>query len=434
VGGSHGQYLFCPACKALPAEQRPLYSQLPRDLALRLTCERLAALVAADGDLAAHVVAACQQAVRQAQAPDPARLDELRRRDKQLSGQIQFLLQNAGETDVDRQESATSLDVLRRSRAEAAAELSRLEAGMARPTTVPTAEEVQAQLRDLSTVMLEAAQGESGEAMASAREILQLLTGGRIELFQQGERKAQRGWLQGRFHVQLLPYLLDRTTGVHGGTRDGTGVEVVLDYREPVPYEAESERAKALYDQGLMHRQIAAALGCGRNWVTRLLRHWFESRRMDVPDGRKRRSSLARKQVGAALYKQLSDAAKAMWDEGLADVQIAERLGCSPPTVAAAVAHWHTVRGMAVPTHAERRAALVERMKGLYDQGRLVKEIAGEVGMSSRSVTLLLRERFQALGQPMADGRKRRRSNGGGRQGSDERPGSSASPAAPAST
>jgi hypothetical protein len=231
-----------------------------------------------------------------------------------------------------------------------------------------------------------------------------------------------------------VPYLLDRAAGVPGGTRDGAGVEVVLDYREQVSYEAESARAKALYDQGLMHRQIAAALGCARNWVSKLLRHWFESRALDVPDGRQRRSSLPRKQVGPALYEELAESAKSLWDEGLADVQIAERLGCSPPTAVAAVAHWHTVRGMAVPTQAERRVALVERMKGLYDQGRLIKEIAAEVCMSSRSVTLLLRERFDALGQPMADGRKRRAGKGGMGPGSDHRQSGGASPQASTST
>ena len=39
----------------------------------------------------------------------------------------------------------------------------------------------------------------------------------------------------------------------------------------------------------------------------------------------------------------------------------------------------------------------------------MLKEIAQAVGMCSRSVTLLLRERFAALGLQMPDGRKRRR-------------------------
>jgi hypothetical protein len=127
-----------------------------------------------------------------------------------------------------------------------------------------------------------------------------------------------------------------------------------------------------------------------------------------MPDGRARRATLARKQVGPTLYEELAEPAKALWDEGWADVQIAARLGCSPPTAEAAVACWHTARGLPAPTHTERREALVERMQGLYEQGRMIREIAQETGMCSRSVTLLLRQRFASLGRPMPDGRTRR--------------------------
>src|SRR5208283_2410224 len=97
------------------------------------------------------------------------------------------------------------------------------------------------------------------------------------------------------------------------------GVEVTIDYRAPALRETEADRAKELYDQGFMNCQIAATLGCGRNWVTKLIRYWFESRGMEMPDGRKRRASLPKKQVGPTMYQELADSAKRMWDDGLAD-------------------------------------------------------------------------------------------------------------------
>ena len=127
-----------------------------------------------------------------------------------------------------------------------------------------------------------------------------------------------------------------------------------------------------------------------------------------MPDGRKRRAGLPRKQAGQPLYEQLAEAAKGLWDAGLAEVQIAARLGCSPPTAAAAVASWHAARGLPAPSHAGRRTALVDKMKACYDQGLPIREIAREVGLCGRSVTLLLRERFASLGQAMPDGRTRR--------------------------
>jgi hypothetical protein len=186
--------------------------------------------------------------------------------------------------------------------------------------------------------------------------------------------------LQGRFRVRLLPYLLGRLTGLPEGGASDAGVELLIDYREPPGHEDEAERAKQLYDQGLLYSQIAEALHCERNWVTKLLRHWFESRGLPVPNGRRHRTTLPTKQVGPALYERLADAAKALWDEGQSDVQIAARLECSPPMAAAAVSHWHISRGLTAPSYAERRAALVDRMQVLYGQGLKIREIARSVG------------------------------------------------------
>jgi DNA invertase Pin-like site-specific DNA recombinase len=417
VGGVHGRYMFCKVCRGLPAARRPLFSQLPRDLALRLTCQKLAQLVQGDAELVRRVVAGCQEEARRAQQPDPACLQELHKREKQLTDQVRFLLGNAGETEADRRESAASLQELRRRRAEVQAELSRLEAASGQPLQVPDEAAVRALLQELEAVFVAAAEGRLDEDGRAAREFIALLVGGRIDLYQQGERVPQRGWLQGRFRVRLLPYLLGGLTGLpEAGTSDA-GVEVLIDYREPPGYEDEAERAKQLYDQGLLHSQIAEALHCGRNWVTKLLRRWFESRGLPVPDGRRRRATLPKKQVGPTLYQRLADGAKALWDEGQSDVQIAARLGCSPPTAAAVVSHWYTSRGLKAPSHAERRAALVDRMQVLYAQGLKIREIARSVGTCSRTVTLLLRERFESLGQAMPDSRTRQAALG--REGSD---------------
>jgi hypothetical protein len=54
-----------------------------------------------------------------------------------------------------------------------------------------------------------------------------------------------------------------------------------------------AERAKALWDQGRLLRDIAAALDCNRDTAAKAIRHWFGSRGLEVPDGRLRRKSLA---------------------------------------------------------------------------------------------------------------------------------------------
>ena len=117
---------------------------------------------------------------------------------------------------------------------------------------------------------------------------------------------------------------------------------------------------------------------------------------------------LPRKQMQPTMYEQLSDQAKELWDQGLADVQIAARLNCSPPTVVAAVEHWHRSRGLEPPSHATRRVALLDRIQEMYEQQRSIRDIAKDIGMCTRSVTLLLRERFAKERKAMPDGRTRR--------------------------
>jgi site-specific DNA recombinase len=61
VGGPHGHMMFCKACTELSAAKRPLFSQLGRALALRLTCRALIELVRADDEIVEMIIAACRE-------------------------------------------------------------------------------------------------------------------------------------------------------------------------------------------------------------------------------------------------------------------------------------------------------------------------------------------------------------------------------------
>ena len=147
-----------------------------------------------------------------------------------------------------------------------------------------------------------------------------------------GERKAQRGWLQGRFRVRLLSFLVERVTGVRPLGRDD-GVEVTIDYREPPEIIALSEKAKALYDTGMMNAQIAKELGCARSRVTKLLKYWFESRGLVMPDGRGRRASLKQKHMEPPLYQQIADEVMVMYRQEKLLQDIADTLKVDRNTV-----------------------------------------------------------------------------------------------------
>jgi hypothetical protein len=56
-----------------------------------------------------------------------------------------------------------------------------------------------------------------------------------------------------------------------------------------------ADRAKELWDQGLLMQEMAVALGCCRDTVTAAIKFWHTSRNFPVPDGRARRKELPRK-------------------------------------------------------------------------------------------------------------------------------------------
>jgi site-specific DNA recombinase len=344
VGGPYGYMMFCKACKETGAGVRPLFTQLNRAVALRLTCRELAGRLRGDEGLAEMIVAACREAAASEGRPAPERLEGLRRQITKAERQIEFLLENLGEVEADRRESGERLRQLRRGRATDAAELAALESPISRSAAIPDGAEVQSLIEDLARILEEAAS--SGSEDGAARELIELLTGGRIDLEQRGERSAQRGWLRGRFRCDLVGRLASRACGTQAGP-GGEGVDVVVDYRDSPLDEGLGERAKALFDEGLLIKEIAARLGASRPQVAKALARWHRSRGLAVPDGRVRLNSLERKRVDRPLFERLAESAQGLRDEGLGVGEIAARLDCDRNTVAKSLAFWDDSRGSA---------------------------------------------------------------------------------------
>ncbi len=356
-GGPYGKSMFCKACRGMPADQRPLFSLLNRVLALELTCCRLAELVRGDSQLVQDVIAACQQEAGAAQRPDPAQLPELKARCNKLAKRIQFVLANSGDTDPDREEAARLLRELRAERQEVANKIALLEAAQQRQVEVPTESQVLDLLKQLDDILVMAAQAKSPEEVHQVREVVRLLTGGRIELVQQGERKAWHGWLQGRFRVRLVDALFEKLTGAVPSL-PSEGIEVVIDYREPNEAEQWADRAKALYDAGMLVKQIAVKLNINRNLAHDAVEIAFERLGQQMPDGRSRRSTLDCKHLQPPKYQEIAEEVMRLYREGLLLGEIADRIPCDRNTVTKTVEYWHTSRGLPVPDGRTRRKEL----------------------------------------------------------------------------
>jgi hypothetical protein len=222
---------------------------------------------------------------------------------------------------------------------------------------VPTESEIRAIVADLATVLDRAASAEAGDAKESemALSAILSLTGGQVQLSQEGEAKRKRGWLRGRFRVRLIDTVLARA-GCEASGEHGT--EIVIDFREPEEAARIADEAKALWDQGLLVKQVATQLSqksggpVSRNLVRAALDYWFGSRGQGAcPDGRSRRSQLLVKHVIPPRYQEISELVKRLVDGGELLYQIGERpdVNCDRNTVAQALQYWYESRGLPLP-------------------------------------------------------------------------------------
>jgi len=106
-----------------------------------------------------------------------------------------------------------------------------------------------------------------------------------------------------------------------------------------------------------LNKEIAEQLGCKPSRVTKLLKIWFESRGLQVPNQYERRRRLAAR-CKPHKYQLLAAQAKALWDDGLLILEIASRLGCNRATARSAVKEWYVSRGLPIPDGRGRRKSL----------------------------------------------------------------------------
>ena len=357
AGGSHGTQMFCKVCRETPKLDRPLYSQLNRELAVEQTCKTLQLLIQQDEVLVEQVREAIRRETAAYQAPDPCKLKSLRARLETLTTQIRFVMENVGVTETDRQESEVKLRQLRQERAEVQGEISILTEAGSHPIAMPDEADIRSLIERIGAILTKAGQGEDKEDLTEARQVVEFLTGGRIELVQQGERKAQQGWLQGRFRPRLVATVVAMLKNAKPD-QDADSPYVTIDYCEPTPSEALSDRVKELYDAGKMIKVIALELGITRYLASRALDHWYQHRGLRKPDGRTRRASLAQWNLKDPLFLRIVDQAMQLYSEGLLIQEIATQLQCDRNTVSKAIKYGHKVRGLPLMDGRSRRKHL----------------------------------------------------------------------------
>ncbi len=341
VGGGQGRSAFCPVCKE--DGEGKLYTLLDRRLAVEMICLKIADLIQGDDMIVAEIVATCRKAADDEQRPDEGQIEDLKARRAKLSQQINHVLDLFAETEEDRRENNDKATELRRQRAGINAELAHLDAAANTPIKVPTPEEVRGLLADIGAELTGVAQSGGEAAMARARRIIEIITGGKILVYQAGPRQAQRGWLRGVINVDVVK-LVAEDIGI-GGV-DNSGVDIEIKFIERPTHELIADEVKALWDGGIKYTEIAKRVGWNQNIVAKAVAFWHKSRGLPVPDGRR---CVGRLDRGPTLAERIADSVMELVDQKMPLTDIAKKFETNRNRITEAIRIWHEKRDLPVP-------------------------------------------------------------------------------------
>jgi transposase len=134
----------------------------------------------------------------------------------------------------------------------------------------------------------------------------------------------------------------------------------MIDFIRPDPLDALADKAKTLFDTGLLSKQVAKVLTCSRSMITKLWQHWHIARGILAPDLRARRSRLERKHVNPPPHQAIAEAVMELYRKDRSLHDIAQHMHCSLNLITATVRYWHESRGLPVPDGRTRRRLIRE--------------------------------------------------------------------------
>jgi len=357
VAGLHGRYMECPECKR---DSKPaLVSLLPRERSLNLICQALADAAKNNVALRKLVVQKCREAEAARNRPDVSAIDGLRRQIDKLTQQISFIRATSGNTDFDRAEGSREIAQAQGDRLALQSQLAEIEANAKQKVEIPSRDEVEERIDDLCYTLERAGQSDRPADLTDLRRIIELLTGGRIVVTQQGNPNPKGGWLRLTFRSRLLSYLLG-----HYGVScvDDEGSEIVIDVRRELAHERIADEVKRLAGEGWPTAKIAKEFGRGKSVITAALKHWHVSRGLEPPDYRSLRSRL--KQREAPKYQRIAEEASRLADTtSMLIDEIAEQVHACPDTTAKAINWWRQDHNLPKVDFRHRRKEVMEQRR-----------------------------------------------------------------------
>lgn len=354
VSGSGGKYMACPRYKRGMCGCR---TTLLRERAGRILLDHIGREILDNEEWFECTFESLGNSWQELQQQSPDELALVTCQLQEVGAKIERLLDRV-EDGVESGDIARRLKSRQQERTDLLRRKKQLDLESTQDDTPPTREWLRDQLKAMGEVL--------SEPSPVAAEALWNLLGGEVvvEEFVQPGRKQKA--LRGRFQISA-PSFLAATKSSSSATVDqprcSSAKEFVVDFVDPNPTDEQANQAKALYDQGLMCVDIATQMGLSKSRVTAVLRHWYEARGQEKPDGRSRRSTLDRKTQEPPKYQAISDEVKGLCDKGMLLSEIAERLDADRNTVTKAIVYWHRSRGLPTPDGRTRRKTLTRKSR-----------------------------------------------------------------------
>ncbi|MGY8771631.1 MAG: recombinase family protein [Pirellulales bacterium] len=343
VGGNNGKYMHCPKYKNGTCECK---TTLQRERAEKMILDEIGQLILEDSNWVQSILNQTLRTWKLHEQQVPAELASAVKALKKVEQKITTLVDQI-EDGCKIPDVGKRFDERRTERRELVKQIEKLKKSLETHSSIPTEQWVREQLQQLGDCL------QSGTPAAAYA--LRSLVGGKIVVTEIKKDGCERHYLQGHFVVQACS-LID--TSSEDNEPEVLTREIVIDFVDPNPLDAESEQAKALYDQKLMNVEIGKRLKCSKSKVTKLIRHWFESRGLEMPDGRSRRAQLTCKHQEPPMYQRISDEVKQLYDKELLIGDIAEKMGCDRNTITEANRFWYESRGLEVIDGRTRRKSL----------------------------------------------------------------------------
>ena len=199
----------------------------------------------------------------------------------------------------------------------------------------------------------------------AACQALRRLVGGSIVVEQVQDSGKSRGFLRGRFSLDvpaaleiagILPQTPQIKQHLSGSTMPSR--EIVIDFIAPPSHSELSDRAWELYQSGKRIKQIAAELKIDRNSLKKLLRATAAQRGQQLIDGRARNGKIRQATGQPRRHVAIADDVMELYAQGILQDDIALRLGVGRDLVSRAIRYWHESRRLPVPDGRTRRKSL----------------------------------------------------------------------------